>query len=89
LVNNVVWAAAEFYLQILRMQRKTGTRLPVIPKRRLPGTAIYSSRLPQKMRALEKPTNLLTFGGTEIPNFVTTHISPTDLAVVGKASDGG
>ena len=70
------------------MRRKTGTRLPVILKQKLRGTATFSSHPLQKMRALKNLTNLSTFGDTEILNSDISRTSLTGLAAVEKVSGG-
>jgi hypothetical protein len=87
-VTKVIWVVTNSHSQTSQTQRGTGTKLLVILKQRLPGTAISSTHPLQEMKMPRIPTNSLTFGGTEILNSGITRISLTDLAAVGKASDG-
>ena len=83
----MIWMMADFHLQIFLTQRGIGTRLLVIPRQKLPGTAASSSHL-QETRTQRNLTNSSTFGDTETLNSVISRTSLTDLAAVGKVSVG-
>jgi len=87
-VTRLILTTADSHPQISRTQKRIGTRLLVILKQKLRGTAISSSHPTQKRRVLKNLTNLSTFGGTGILNSVISRTSLTDLAVVEKASGG-